>query len=151
MLVLDVDIKQIAAPLVGKHKAEKFAVLKSPISSESDLVLNLTNKLDVIILAVEGSFRHLKELDKEKSKRLLKDTNETIEDFYSFDDLLSERNFFNNQDLKKKVSYLFKALYKFESLLHKNTYKDTPIDKTPPEIADNISKLNKRNLSKLIK
>jgi hypothetical protein len=47
------------------------------------------------------------------------------------------------------MKYLFKALYKFENMLHKVSYKDAIIHKTPLDIVENISKMNRRNLSEL--
>lgn len=149
LTTLNINIKEIAEPLVGKPKAHTFDIIKAPPTSKKTLSLKLNNKLDVFILAIEGSYQHLKELDKEKSKKLLKDTDEIVENFYSLDDLLSKKNYLDHPDLKNKIKYLFKALYKFESILHKNTYKDSPINKTSQDIIDNISKINRNTLSKL--
>jgi len=149
LTTLDINIKQIAAPIVGESKANKFAAIKSSSVSNKKLSFQLNNRLGVFILAIEGAYQHLKELDKEKSKKLLKDTGKTIEDFYTLDDFLSKKKYLNNQELKEKIKYLFKVLYKFESMLYKNTYKDTPVKKTSQRIVDNLSKINRTTLSKL--
>lgn len=146
---LNINIKQIAEPLVGKSKAKKFESIKTSSISKQNLSVKFNHKLDVFILAIEGSYSHLNELDKEKSKKLLKDTDKIIEDFYSLDNLLSKKNYLENQDLNKKFKYLFKALYKFESILHKNTYRNVTVNKTPQAVVDNISRINKNTLSNL--
>lgn len=89
---LNINIKQIAEPLVGKSKAKKFSAIKTPSINKKKLSIKFNHKFDVFILAIEGSYSHLKELDKEKSKKLLKDTDKIIEDFYSLDNLLLEFN-----------------------------------------------------------
>lgn len=150
LTTLDINIKHIAAPLVGEPKAKKFAAIKSSSVSDKKLSFQLNNRVGVIILAIEGAYQHLKELNKEKSKKLLKDTGKTIEDFYALDDLLFEKKYLDNQELKEKIKYLFKVLYKFESMLHKNAYKDTPVQKTSQDIVDNLSEINRTTLSKLV-
>lgn len=149
-MLLTLDIKQMAGPLVGKTKGIRFATIKTTSAKKEAVGLKLSKKLDVFILAIEGAYQHVKELDEEKATKLLQDTNRIIEDFYSLDDLLLEKNYLSSQELKKKIKYLFKTLYKFESILHKTAYKNTPLNKTSQDIIDGISKINKNTISKLV-
>lgn len=144
LATLDINIIQIAEPLIGKTENGKFNFITKTSVSQ------LHDKLDVFILAIEGACSHLKFLDAKKSKKLLNETNDIIEDFYALDDILSSQNDFSDKDLKEKMNYSLKTLYKFESILHKNVYKNQPVHKAPKDITDKISKINKNTLSKSI-
>ncbi len=149
MLTLDININQIAKPIVKETKDRKFTTIKIPARRKKNLSAELNKNLDVFILAIEGSYKHLKELDQEKIGNLLKDTDSIIDDLYSFDEKLSKKDYLDNNDVKEKIKYLLKALYKFESILHKSKYKNSPYEKTPQNIINGISKLNRKTLLKI--
>lgn len=150
MISLDINIKQIAKPLEKETKGRNFATIKIPTNSKKSLDKELSKKLDVFILAIEGSLKHLDEIDMLKSKKLLKETDIIINDFYSFDDKLSKIHYFQNPKIKEKIKYLLKNLHTFESIVRKNTLKEKPVIKTPKKIADDISKLNRKSISKVL-
>lgn len=147
-MLLLLDINQMAEPIVKEAGYSSFLVrilsfFKRRFASK------LNPRLDAFILSLEGSFQHISELDSNEAKDLLSDTKKIIDDFYLINEDLKKDNYLDDQSLNDKFQYLLKTLYKFESKLHKITYKDSPIVKTPDGILSGISKINKRNLSKL--
>lgn len=148
-MLLTLDINQMAEPIVKETKHSSFFV--GILSFVKKRFANKMNrKLDTFILALEGAYQHAEELDSQKAEKLLIDTKKIIDDLYSINEEFKKDNYLGNKKLSEKFQYLLSTLYKFESKLHKVTYKDAPIVKTPNEILNGISKINKRNLSKLV-
>jgi|AntDeeMinimDraft_4_1070355.scaffolds.fasta_scaffold07128_3 hypothetical protein len=145
-MLLTLDIKEMAAPILSKNKQENFAVLQS--CNDVELPKVLGKKMDSFVLEIEGTNLHLNKLSSLETKELLDDTKIVIKQFYKFYDILGKANYFSDVILEQKMSYLLKTLYKFESILHKITYKDKNIEKTPEKILTGIAKVNLRTLSK---
>ncbi len=146
-MLLTLDINQMAEPIVKETKHNSF-FLGMLFFVKKNVLRKLNRKLDTFILTLEGSFQHIEELDIEKASILLNNTKKIINDFYLIDENLKEDNYLGDEKLSAKFQYLLRTLYKFESTLHKITYKDTPVLKTPNEILNGISKINIQNLSK---
>jgi len=146
-MLLTLDIYQMAEPIVKETKHSGF-LLGVLFFVKSRFVKKINNKLDAFILTLEGSFHHVDELDTPKAEKLLIDTKKIIDDLYLINERLKKIYYFGDNNISEKFQYLFRTLYKFESTLHKITYKDTPVSKTPDEILSGISKLNIQTLSK---
>lgn len=148
-MLLTLDINQMAEPIVKETRHPGFLIgILSFVKKRFAKKINI--KLDAFILELEGSFLHVEELDLQNAEKLLLDTKKIISDLYSINEDLKKEGYFNNEILRKKFQYLLNTLYKFESKLHKIVYKNVPVIKTPDEILNGISKINKRNLSKLV-
>jgi hypothetical protein len=148
-MLLTLDINQMAEPIVKESRHPGFLIgILSFVKKRFAKKINI--KLDAFILELEGSFLHTEELEVKDAEKLLFDTKKIINDLYSINEDLKKEHYFDNEILREKFQYLLKTLYKFESKLHKIVYKDVPVIKTPDEILNGISKINKRNLSKLV-
>ncbi|TPG41699.1 hypothetical protein [Flavobacterium pectinovorum] len=148
-MLLTLDINQMAEPIVQETRHPSFLIgILSFVKKR--FAKKISSKLDFFILELEGSYLHVEELDQQNAEKLLFDTKKIIADFYIINEDLKKDNYFDNDSLSEKFNYLFKTLYKFESKLHKIAYKDVAVTKTPDEILNGISKINKRNLSKLV-
>lgn len=137
----------MAEPIVKETKHSGF-LLGLLFFVKRRFVKKINNKLDAFILSLEGSFLHIDELDTQKAEKLLIDTKKIIDDLYSVNERLKKEDYFGDKIISEKFQYLFRTLYKFESTLHKITYKNTPVSKTPDEILSGISKINIQTLSK---
>jgi hypothetical protein len=143
-MLLTLDINQMAEPIVKESRHPGFLIgILSFVKKRFAKKINI--KLDAFILELEGSFLHTEELEVKDAEKLLFDTKKIINDLYSINEDLKKEHYFDNEILREKFQYLLKTLYKFESKLHKIVYKDVPVIKTPDEILNGISKINKRN------
>ena len=148
-MLLTLDINLMAEPIVKETRHSSFLVgMLSFVKRRFAKKIN--SQLDAFILTLEGSLQHTEELDTQMAEKLLMDTKKTIDDLFLINENLKKDNYLGDKILDDKFQYLSKTLYKFESRLHKVTYKDVPVTKTPDEIVNGISKINKRNLSKLV-
>jgi hypothetical protein len=148
-MLLTLDINQMAKPIVEETKNSSFFV-GMLYFVKSKYAKKLNNKLDAFILSLEGAFQYTEELNHEKATELLLNTKKTIDNLYAISEDLKKDNYLDDKNISEKFQYLLKTLYKFESKLHQIIYKNTPVIKTCPELLDGISKINKRNLSKLV-
>ncbi|RYM31481.1 hypothetical protein ERX46_16370 [Brumimicrobium glaciale] len=148
---LNINIIQISAALTGILQSENLHEIPAPSYYKEKTNSDFFKKADVFILAVEGSYKYLDNLNLEESKELLTDTKGVIDEFYQLEESLNEVGSIENEISKIKFKHIYKTLYKFENILHKNVFKNVEIIKTPSDVLDGISKTNRRTLSKLIK
>ena len=147
-MLLTLDINQMAKPIVQETSHPSFFLgVLSFVKKRFAKKINKT--LDPFILTLEGSFLHTEELEAHNAEKLLFDTKKIIDRLDKINEDLKKDGYLDDEVLSAKFQYLLKTLYKFESKLHKIAYKDVPVTKTPDEIINGISKINKRNLSKL--
>lgn len=153
-MLLTLDINQMAEPIVKETRPPgflaRFLSFRTKRFAKKIIAQKINIKLDIFILELEGSFLHTEELETKEAEKLLSDTKKISDELYSINEDLKKADYFNEEILNEKFQYLLKTLYKFESKLHKIVYKDVPVVKTSDEILNGISKINKRNLSKLV-
>ncbi|KFF17346.1 hypothetical protein [Flavobacterium hydatis] len=86
----------------------------------------------------------------EQLENLLIDVNNAIQQITKLDEDFSKVDYLKKSKVHEKIEKILAAFYKIESILHKTKYKNIPIEKTSPKIIEGITKMNRRNMSKLI-
>lgn len=108
-------------------------------------------EMDEFILMVEGYQTHVAKLSPDEAKVILASTKATNKRFTKFVSGLMEMSW-DNGSIPQKLKYALKALNRLEAMLHKATYKGTPVQPTPEHIKEGLSNFSKeavgKNLSK---
>lgn len=139
---MDIDIPEVANPII--RKTRKIEGIKSAklnansISEKRELEHNLTD----FILIVEGFYKYIPYLKKDKVTELLGETKSFIPKFDLMDEDLKKNGYLHDPAFKEKFRYALKALYKLKSLLHIAHTKDLPIQKTPIHIKEGFAKIS---------
>ncbi|AIY14644.1 hypothetical protein [Cellulophaga baltica] len=105
-------------------------------------VKSVSSELDITILALEGLMVRTEKLSAEDSEKMLESTSLAIKKFDLIAHEISSIDYFESNEIKDKIKYSQKCLYKLEAKLNRNVYKQKYIFSTPSEIKDGISKLN---------
>ena len=151
---LELNIEHFARPVVAENRLIKNIIIKYLLGFLVFLQKRLKKKLykdiDNLILAVEGFYPHIKQMELSEAKQLLERTKLVISKLNKIDEDLYKDNYLKDQILKEKYNYMLKSVYKMESILHKEVYKNIPVEKTDEKISKGISDMNRRNMSKLL-
>lgn len=147
-MLLTLDINEMTAPVVKEAKWTSL-LLKFFSFLQKTSLKNIDSVLSSTILKIEGSYSHIDELTPEEALSLLNDTKNMISKLESLNESLVIKDYFGSKSIKEKFIYLNQVLFKFESLLHKASYKNTPILETSPETKKGIASLRNRNLSNM--
>lgn len=143
------NIEHFAKPVVAETHLLKY-VLKFLYFLHDRFKKSIHKDIDNLILAVEGFYPHSKELSTSQAQLLLKSTKRVIVKLDKMDEKMHKMNYLNDISLKEKFKYMLKTLYKMESILHKEVYKNTPVEKTDKALLKGISDMNSRNIPKLL-
>ncbi|MFD2827186.1 hypothetical protein ACFSYG_11950 [Leeuwenhoekiella polynyae] len=106
------------------------------------------NRIDGIILSLEGSLDHINDLTPEQAKETLLGTKDVIEDVIKLENTMALRYLFKNSaETKIKYKYLLKLLYKIEARCHRIVYRNAPVIKTDKDLIDGVRNMNARYLN----
>lgn len=156
---LALNIEHFAKPVVSETRLVKIAfiklsfinhILKFVFFLQKGLKKKLHKDIDNLILVVEGFYSHSKELTPLEAQLLLTSIKRVISQIDKRDESMKEVNYFRDVELKEKFKYMLKSLYKIESIVHKEVYKNIPVEKTSAEILNGTSEMNNLYLSKIL-
>lgn len=111
-------------------------------SLQQKAVNNVILELDSAILALEGVLIRVEKLNSEQAESIIDDVSKSILKLDKISDSIASYNYFESKDVKERIIYAQKCLYKIEAKLHRRVYKQKNISSTSSEIKDGISKLN---------
>ncbi|MGB2528554.1 hypothetical protein [Flagellimonas sp. SN16] len=144
-MFLTVNPGHIIEP-VERHKSLSAFVasrLKRVIDSwYKKIVSDLITDLDSAILAIEGGMPRIEDLSIEQAKELSVRNSDAIDRLDKIAIKFSHINFFENDEIKNKMKYLQKCLYRMDAKLHKKIYKESEKISTPEELLDGVISLN---------
>jgi len=156
---LALNIEHFAKPVVNETRLIKLAfiklafidhILKFLVFLQNRIKKNLHKDIDNLILVVEGFYSHSKKLTPLEAELLLKSIKRVILKIDKLDENMQEINYLRDDQLKEKFKYMLKSLYKIESIVHKEVYKNVSVEKTPEEILNGTSEMNNLYLSKIL-
>lgn len=140
---MEIDIPEVARPII--RKTRKIEAIRTAKKVRTELMTE-KNKLDHLltdfILLVEGFYKYIPSLKKEKVKNILDDTRDIIPTFDSINEDLKKEHYLNDVAFKEKFRYSIRVVYRLESLLHITYTKDLSIQKTPEYIKEGLSKIS---------
>ena len=133
-----IDIPEATKPIIRKtfKMEDKKAAELREAKAELDHLLN------ELILLIEGFYKFIPTLHKDKVKHMLDNTAEAVPKMDSADERLKSIRYLNDTDLKEKFRYALKLLYKLKAVLHVAYYKDKPVLKTQMYIKEGLSKIS---------
>jgi len=153
---LSINIEQMARPVVNEagrmHLVSSFLHF---LAKQLQFILDkqikrMCDDIDIFILSLEGSFKHLEKLSPNESKKLLIDTKKIIIKLDGIGEDLQKTNYFDNELLKSKYSYMLKSVYKIESKLHRISFKDKEKFPTETSLKEGVIKMNSLYTRKLL-
>lgn len=151
---LALNIEHFAKPVVSETRLIKLAfikhLLKFAVFLQNRIKKRLHKDIDNLILVVEGFYSHSKELTQLEAELLLASIKRVIPKIDKLDENMQEINYLRDDQLKEKFKYMLKSLYKIESIVHKEVYKNVPVEKTSEEILNGTAKMNNLYLSKIL-
>jgi hypothetical protein len=148
-MYLLIDIEQMARPVV------KNAGRTSLISRFLHFFLNRSLKsfcqeLDSFILSLEGSLKHIENLDEDGAMKLLQSTKKTISKMDEIGEELQKVSYFENQNLKEKYIYMQNILYKIEGRLHRITFQNKKKFSSEDSLKRGVIKMNSKYTETLL-
>ena len=155
-MTLSINIEQMAQPVMNEtgrtflvSKFVHFLLNKLEFLLEK-MIKRMCNDIDIFILSLEGSLKHLSDLSPEESKKVLIETKKVIIKLDKMGEKLNKSNFYDNELLKSKYLYMQKSIYKIESKLHKISFKNELISPTENYIKEGVIKMNSLYTQKLL-
>lgn len=148
-MYLSIDIQDMAQPVVNDTKRVSF-VVRFLHFVKNKMVTKYNNHLTTFNLALEGALNRIDALSIEKSTSLLSETKGIIVSFENIEADLFKANYLDSDEVKQNIKYSLECLYKLESKLHKNVYKNLPIIETDKELKEGFSKMKSASLDKLL-
>jgi hypothetical protein len=139
---MDIDIPEVVNPII--RKTRKIENIKST-KQNAELIAEkhkIEHLLTEFILLVEGFYKYIPNLKKDKAAGLLADTKNIIPKFDSMDEHLKQNNYLDDAAFKEKFRYALKVLYKLKSLLHIAYTRDFPVQKTPAYIKEGLARVS---------
>lgn len=158
-MLLNIDIPHLTAPALKTPRVRivfrtpRGHLLKPIVSRlnahyQSQYERSLAN-LNRIILSLEGSYNHLKDISPKEALSIQADTEKSITKVLAIKDKrIMQVLLKNNDEYRFKYNLMLKWLYKIESRCHVIAYREEPIIKTDQELKDGVINLNSSYLNR---
>ncbi len=147
-MILTVDINNMARPVLNRTSISAFKnfrtfklkrrLANTTFNAECE---TLITNIDSFILALEGSYNHLRVMDEEKVDKVLTQVKEIISKIEIQNSDLKKINYLDKLELKERYAYMLNCLYKIESILHKRKYLNSETIKTDTVLKEGVVQL----------
>ena len=114
------------------------------------LVSSLIQSIDEVIVTLDGYIMHLDDVPQGELSKLQQNVTRLGQRIARLDDHLYSLNYFENDDLRKKMRYLVKQVYRMEAKIHKKIHADTSCV-SDCDLSNLVSYNSKRNVSITLK
>ncbi len=143
-MYLTADIGHFIDPVAKtSYRAGITARFLSFIDSLQEKAVNkVIKELDYCILALEGMMNRVEKLNAKQAQGVIENITLAVVRFDKITKNIASFDYFESKEVKDRVKYTQKCLYKIESKLHRKIYREKNISSTPKEFKDGISKLN---------
>ncbi|MFC7774071.1 hypothetical protein [Flavobacterium sp. GCM10027622] len=108
-------------------------------------------KLDQLRMAVDSFSSIVDNMSIDQAEKALKEVKEFTKKIITSSEEYKKLNFPEDSRLEDAFKNTLHVMFRYENLLHKRIYKDSPIIKTPENLRNGVMKMNSNNIDRLLK